>query len=105
MTAKKTAGPDPWLTPAQMTEELGISKRTWARMRTAGTAPKCVRLPGGLKSLERERRDVSFHAHCLEFAGVAWPMVSRPNLADRSWRACSVASRGGQPERRRAARS
>ena len=30
-------------------------------------------LPG---SLERERRDVSFYAHCLEFAAVAWPMVS-----------------------------
>ena len=49
MTAKKTTGPDPWLTPAQMITELGISKRTWARMRAAGTAPKCVRMPGGLK--------------------------------------------------------
>jgi hypothetical protein len=49
MTAKKITGPDPWLTPAQMIAELGISKRTWARMRAAGTAPKCVRLPGGLK--------------------------------------------------------
>ena len=35
MTAKKTTGPDPWLTPAQMIAELGISKRTWARMRAA----------------------------------------------------------------------
>ena len=42
VTAKKTAAPDPWLTPAQMIAELGISKRTWARMRAAGTAPKCV---------------------------------------------------------------
>lgn len=49
MTAKKTNGPDPWLTPAQMIAELGISKRTWARMRAARTAPKCVRMPGGLK--------------------------------------------------------
>lgn len=49
MTAKKTAGPDPWLTPAQMIEELGISKRTWARMRAAGKAPKCAPMPGGLK--------------------------------------------------------
>lgn len=49
MTAKKTTGPDPWLTPAQMIAELGISKRTWARMRAARTAPKCVRMPGGLK--------------------------------------------------------
>jgi hypothetical protein len=49
MTAKKTTGPDPWLRPAQMIAELGISKRTWARMRAARTAPKCVRMPGGLK--------------------------------------------------------
>ena len=49
MTAKKMAGPDPWLTPAEMIAELGISKRTWARMRAARTAPKCVRMPGGLK--------------------------------------------------------
>jgi hypothetical protein len=46
---EKITGPDPWLTPAQMIAELGISKRTWARMRAAGTAPKCVRMPGGLK--------------------------------------------------------
>jgi hypothetical protein len=32
-----------------MIAELGISKRTWARMRAARTAPKCVRMPGGLK--------------------------------------------------------
>ncbi len=49
MTAKKPTGLDPWLTPAQMIAELGISKRTWARMRAARTAPKCVRMPGGLK--------------------------------------------------------
>ena len=48
MTAKIT-GPDPWLRPAQMIAELGISKRTWARMRAAGVAPKCVRMPGGLQ--------------------------------------------------------
>ena len=49
VTAKKTATPDPWLTPAQMIAELGISKRTWARMRAAGTAPKCVPMPRRLK--------------------------------------------------------
>ncbi len=49
MTAKKTAEPDPWLKPTQMIAELGISKRTWARMRAARTAPKCVRMPGGLR--------------------------------------------------------
>ena len=40
MTAKKTTGPDPWLTPAQMIAELGISKRTWARMRAAAHRPE-----------------------------------------------------------------
>ena len=50
MTAKKTTGPDPWLTPAQMITGTSISKRTWARMRAAGRhRPKCVRMPGGLK--------------------------------------------------------
>jgi predicted DNA-binding transcriptional regulator AlpA len=49
MTAKKTNGPALWLRPAQMISELGISKRTWARMRAARTAPKCVRMPGGLR--------------------------------------------------------
>jgi hypothetical protein len=49
VTAKKTATPDPWLTPAQMIAELGISKRTWARMRAAGTAPKCFPMPSRLK--------------------------------------------------------
>ena len=40
MTTKKTTSPDPWLTPAQMIAELGISKRTWARMRAAAHRPE-----------------------------------------------------------------
>ncbi len=33
------------------------------------------------ESLEREQRDVSFYAHCLEFTGMAWPMVSAESRA------------------------
>lgn len=55
----------------------GLAESYRATLITATRHGEAFSLDTGLpESLERERRDVSFYAHCLEFAGVAWPMVS-----------------------------
>ena len=55
----------------------GLAESYRAALITAASHGEAFSTDTGLPgSLERERRDVSFYAHCLEFAGVAWPMVS-----------------------------
>ena len=55
----------------------GLAESYRAALITAARHGEAFSTSTGLpESLERERRDVSFYAHCLEFAGVAWPMVS-----------------------------
>ena len=49
MTTKEITSLDPWLTPAQMIAELGMSKRTWARMRERAPRRSASGCPGGLK--------------------------------------------------------
>jgi hypothetical protein len=65
----------------------GLADSYRAALITAARRGEAFSTDSGLpESLDRERRDVSFYAHCLEFAAMAWPMVSA-NLAPRSWRA------------------
>ena len=55
----------------------GLAESYRAVLITAARHGEAFSADTGLpESLERERRDVSFYAHCLEFAGMAWPMVS-----------------------------
>ncbi len=55
----------------------GLAESYRAALITAARHGEAFSTSTGLpESLERERRDVSFYAHCLEFAGMAWPMVS-----------------------------
>ncbi len=55
----------------------GLAESYRAALITAPRRGEAFSTDTGLpESLEHERRDVSFYAHCLEFAGVAWPMVS-----------------------------
>ena len=60
----------------------GLAESYRAALITAARHGEAFSTDTGLpESLERERRDVSFYAHCLEFAGVAWPMVSAKSRA------------------------
>ena len=53
----------------------GLAESYRAALITAARRGEAFSTDSGLpESLERERRDVSFYAHCLEFAGMAWPM-------------------------------
>lgn len=55
----------------------GLAESYRAALITAARHGEAFSTSTGLpESLERERRDVSFYAHCLEFVEVAWPMVS-----------------------------
>ncbi len=55
----------------------GLAESYRAVLITAARRGEAFSTDTGLpESLERDRRDVSFYAHCLEFAGMAWPMVS-----------------------------
>jgi len=55
----------------------GLAESYRAALITAARRGEAFSTDTGLPaSLERERRDVSFYAHCLEFAGATWPMVS-----------------------------
>ena len=60
----------------------GLAESYRAVLITAARHGEAFSTDTGLpESLERERRDVSFYAHCLEFAGMAWPMVSAKSRA------------------------
>ena len=60
----------------------GLAESYRAALITAARHGEAFSTDTGLpESLERERRDVSFYAHCLEFAGMAWPMVSAKSRA------------------------
>ena len=51
----------------------GLAESYRAVLITAARRGEAFSTDTGLpESLERERRDVSFYAHCLEFTGVAW---------------------------------
>jgi hypothetical protein len=55
----------------------GLAESFRATLITAARHGEAFSTDTGLpESLERQQRDVSFYAHCLEFAGMAWPMVS-----------------------------
>ena len=61
----------------------GLAESYRAALITAARRGEAFSTDSGLpESLERERRDVSFYAHCLEFAGMAWPMVSRISIVE-----------------------
>ena len=60
----------------------GLAEAFRAKLITAARYGEAFSTDTGLpKSLERQQRDVSFYAHCLEFTGVAWPMVSAKSRA------------------------
>ena len=60
----------------------GLAESYRAALITAARHGEAFSTGTGLpESLERERRDVSFYAHCLEFAGVVWPMISAKSRA------------------------
>jgi len=55
----------------------GLAESYRAALITAARRGEAFSTDSGLpESLDREQRDVSFYAHCLEFAAMAWPMVS-----------------------------
>ncbi len=60
----------------------GLAESYRAALITAARRGEAFSTDTGLpESLERQQRDVSFYAHCLEFTGVAWPMVSGKSRA------------------------
>ena len=55
----------------------GLAESYRAALIAAARRGEAFSTDSGLpESLDRERRDVSFYAHCLEFAAMAWPVVS-----------------------------
>jgi hypothetical protein len=55
----------------------GLAESYRATLITAARHGEAFSTDTGLpESLERQQHDVSLYAHCLEFTGMAWPMVS-----------------------------